>query len=304
MITLEPWVKLAVLLVETHDVLIQHMRIRAGASWFSNCCRDAVSIGSRVPGQVYNVVLDHNSLSWGTDEVIDVWYDAHDVTLSYNIISEGLYRSTNSDGPAGRGLLVGADTYNISIHHNFFAHNYQRNPMVSNKGVTDVVNNLVYHWVSRGASIQAEEHSPKVNMVNNKFISLNEGESFQPSKIEWYDVSVNTTGSEIPQIYFSGNFGHYRYSETQPEWALAGTGWKEPYRPELGFHAYARHAAPAVTTTDANSLPWFLFDKVGATLPSRDNIDTRVLEEMMSRTGFMPDCVEGCDLNARGWNWY
>lgn len=300
MLTLHPSVDGAVVAVKTHDVLIQHMRIRAGASDSPSCCRDAVVIGSEKAGQVYNVVLDHNSLSWATDEIIDIWFDSRDITLSRNIFSEGLHRSTNIDGPAGRGLLIGANAHSISIHHNLFAHNYERNPSVSSTGVTDIVNNVIYHWVSRGAQFSTKYGNNYVNLVKNVFIAHTDGKP-QPSAINWYDVSLDGDQGHELKVYFEGNFGYWRGKESDPEWSLAGVGWRKSYQPNMGLHTDVRHDAPPVTEFSVDQLEEVLMNDVGATLPIRDSVDARVIDEMRWRSGYMPDCVQDCELNARGW---
>ena len=36
----------------------------------------------------HHVVIDHSSVSWAVDENLSTWDDAHDVTFSWNIVSE------------------------------------------------------------------------------------------------------------------------------------------------------------------------------------------------------------------------
>ena len=52
--------------ITAHDVVVQHIRIRPGSAeqgWMSGWDEDGIStIGA------YNVIIDHCSLTWGTDE--------------------------------------------------------------------------------------------------------------------------------------------------------------------------------------------------------------------------------------------
>jgi len=305
MVTTESHVARSVVRVETHDVLIQFIRIRAGASDRVNCCRDALSIGSDKPGRVYNVVIDRNSLSWGTDEVVDIWYDAHNITFSYNIIAEGLHRSTNSEGPAGRGFLIGDQAHSVSVHHNFFAHNYQRNPMINSVGVVDVVNNLIYHWLSRGASVTAIEDDAEANFVGNMFISREPASGVeQPSSIQWYDISVSGSNGHEPSVYVRGNRGRWRQTDDEPEWSLMGTGYEDQYDPDRGWISYEPHDAPSVYEIPVLELEQHIATFAGAYLPRRDEADTRLLRDLETRSGHMPDCVQGCELSAGGWPEY
>lgn len=325
----------APLIVSTHDVLIQHLRIRAGSSTKPSCCRDSLSISNSKPGQVYNVVVDHNSISWGADENADIWYDSNNITISNNIISEGLFENGSNDkGPTSRGLLIGSkNSHSISIHHNLFAHNHQRNPLVAADGVVDVVNNLVYHWTSRAAAQDSRHVGLKVNWVKNKFIAKtnnryfvavknrlnvitnykfeilkNKFEEEQTSSVGWGDILL-TYKDHKPQAYFEGNIGFNRKNNNQPEWKIANTGYKERYKPDLNFHTTKRFNAPAITEVNANNLKKDLSNHVGASLPKRDVVDRRIIDQLHSNTGLIIDCVDPitdgsplqCKLNAGGW---
>lgn len=300
LLTTHPWEIGPVLHIETHDVLIQHMRIRAGASYLPSCCRDAIAIGSQTPGQVYNVVLDHNSLSWATDEILDIWYDSRDITVSYNIISEGIHNSTNTHGPAGRGMLVGDRAKNISIHHNLFAHAYERSPSLQGTGTVDLVNNVIYHGVSRQTQVTAKELPLNVNIVKNLYIARTDSQ-FQPTNTNWFDVLLRRTGSGKMKVYFEGNKSFWRDSDEKEEWALAGVDWNVKYEPAMGLHTDTRIYSPSVTEYPVSELESILQESVGAFLPTRDSVDLRILNELNWRTGKMPDCVQGCENNASGW---
>lgn len=295
--------------VKTHDVLIQHLRLRAGSSTKATCCRDGAGIGGR-DREVYNVVLDHNSISWGTDQIAHTWYDVHNVTISNNIISESLHdNGSNIKGPAGRGLIVGSNgAHSISIHHNFFAHSYQRNPLLKISGIADVVNNLVYHWVSRGGHQSSTYPGMKVNWVKNRYIELTDQRSrAQNSSLGWGDILLEKQDYPI-EVYFEGNIGHRRPTDDLPEWTIAMIDHNTPYQPELGYHSPVRFFAPPITEIPADALESSLPDTVGAYLPKRDEVDRRLLHELKTRTGKMPNCVsrddkpeKRCRNHAGGW---
>src|SRR5690554_961641 len=84
---------------DTHDVLIQHIRIRVGdANGGSDPInRDALDLAGG--SGVNNVVLDHVSASWALDEMVSVW-KGRNVTIRNSIISEALdeHRFAYSDG--------------------------------------------------------------------------------------------------------------------------------------------------------------------------------------------------------------
>jgi pectate lyase len=130
--------------IETHDVVIRHLRLRPGPSGEPSCCVDALGLmeGAR------NVIIDHVSLSWGVDELLGASEDASDFTVQWSILSEALHRSNHAkDDRHSRGLLVSTqEGGNVSIHHNLFAHNDGRNPEVALAyGIADIVNNVLYN---------------------------------------------------------------------------------------------------------------------------------------------------------------
>ena len=75
----------AVMLIETHDVVVRYLTIRAGPP----SPGDAMMIQASSNHDTYNVVIDHNSLSWGVGRDLATWYDVHDITIQWNIFSEG-----------------------------------------------------------------------------------------------------------------------------------------------------------------------------------------------------------------------
>ena len=300
--------------VSTHDVVIQHMRFRAGGSNRTSGNRDAASISNRVSGSVYNVVLDHISFSWGIDEIMDIWYDPHDLTISNSIFSEGLWDAGSSEsGPAGRGLIVGSEgAHSISLHHLFFAHSYQRNPLVKISGIADVVNLLVYHWISWGSAVTSDFDVGRANFVKNKYIAkTGHPDSTQNSSLGWGDFILSNSKHGL-DIYFEDNIGHNRPTNDLPQWQIANTFYKTPYDPNKGHHTNTRHPAPPITEIPVDQLEEELVKDVGATLPRRDSTDLRLIEELRTRTGILPNCVEQadrpgearCAVNVGGWPTY
>lgn len=307
------------MVIESHDILIQHLRLRAGTSLQQTCCRDALRIGSPVPGKVFNIVLDHNSLSWGTDQIANTWYDTNNVTLSYNLIAESLHdNGSNTSGPAGRGLLLGSkNSHSFSVHHNVIAHSYQRNPLLITNGVVDVVNNLVYHWVSRGGEQRSTYPGQRVNWVKNLYIARSRGllrrGVTQASSAGWGDILLNEGDHPMTDsVYLEGNIGMARRWLWQPEWKIANTDYSIPYDPKLNYLASSRFPAPVIAEEPASALIDTLLPIVGAIAPERDAVDRRVVEQIHRGSGIMPNCVaaddipgaEGerrCELNVGGW---
>ena len=154
--------------VNGHDVIIQHISIRSGD------CGGAPESGWEVDGLcttgTYNVVIDHCSFTWATDENLSASgprhkgadKTSHDITFSNNIISEGLYQSTHKKGIHSMGTLIHDYCRNIAIVGNLYSHNNERNPVLKPNAAAYVANNLIYN--PKNAAIHA--YWPVVEYIN------------------------------------------------------------------------------------------------------------------------------------------
>ena len=122
--------------ITAHDVIVQHIRIRpgsAGGEWMSGWDEDGIAtVGA------YNVIIDHCSLTWGTDENLSAsgprftgstpeeWRrgTSHNITFSNNISGESLAYSTHSKGEHSKGSLIHDNVTGLLIVGNLYAHNY------------------------------------------------------------------------------------------------------------------------------------------------------------------------------------
>ncbi|HST92917.1 MAG TPA: pectate lyase [Brevundimonas sp.] len=143
--------------ITTHDVIVQHLRIRpgsAGGEWMSGWDEDSIAtVGA------YNVIVDHCSLTWGTDENLSAsgprftgstpaeWRQgtSHDITFSNNLIGESLAYSTHSKGEHSKGSLIHDNVTGLLIVGNLYAHNYERSPLFKGGVHGIIANNLIYN---------------------------------------------------------------------------------------------------------------------------------------------------------------
>lgn len=147
------------LIVETHDVVVQHLAVRPGdegpegREW----APDALGVRRGSSGPVHDVVFEHCSATWSIDEnlstsgpadVEDPSLTAHDITLRHCLIAEALSNATHPKGEHSKGTLVHDGVRNVLIEGCVYAHNRERNPRFKG-GTTGVVRaNVMYNWGS------------------------------------------------------------------------------------------------------------------------------------------------------------
>lgn len=154
----------------TQNVIIRFIRFRLGDN-NSSGSNDALEVRNS-----NNIIIDHCSLSWGTDET-GTFYENSNFTLQWSIISEGLNRSIHDKGAHGFGGIWGG--HNASFHHNLLAHFTSRNPRfiysgihhnvtgsTGNQDVLDMRSNVIYNWQNQPVS---GGDSGTFNLVNNYF---------------------------------------------------------------------------------------------------------------------------------------
>ncbi|MBI5944533.1 MAG: hypothetical protein HY864_09205 [Chloroflexi bacterium] len=283
----------ALINIQTHDVLVRFLKLRAGPP----SAGDGMMIMADDAHDTYNVMIDHNSLSWAVNRNLATWYDVHEISIQWNIFSEGLDCSIHPKGCHSKGVLLGGyasdedkdepGAGNISFHHNLMAHNGERNPLVSTSGVTDVVNNVAYNPFGSFSHVDFQHQLTviPVNYVGNYFKA---GANTDPGN---YGIDIASPEILGAQIYVEGNIDPQRLSDAQP-----GVDMVDPdARP---YVVSARNPAAPVTSTSALEA----FDLVlagagaqaglacdGTFFTRRDAIDTRIVSEVRNGTGGIID---------------
>ena len=188
--------------ITADQVIIRYLRVRLGTKYGV----EADAMGAR---HCSNVIIDHCSISWATDENAS-FYNFKDATVQWCIISEALNSSVHHKGEHGYGGIWGGR--NVSFHHNLFAHNSSRNPRFDHpriywhddrmyyRGTVDFKNNVVYNWGMK-AIYGGEEGW--FNVEDNYF---RPGPATRHLDGEWLDISTSSTTSMIPgEFYIDDN---------------------------------------------------------------------------------------------------
>jgi hypothetical protein len=140
--------------IATHDVVIQHLRVRPGAAGQAIGWQpDGISSGTGT----YDFVVDHCSLTWAVDENLsasgsrfdgatpDEWRQStsHQVTFSHNIVAEGLAHATHEKGEHSKGSLIHDNVTGVLLYGNLYASNTERNPFFKGGARGVVANNWI-----------------------------------------------------------------------------------------------------------------------------------------------------------------
>lgn len=263
--------------VKTHDVVVRYLRIRPGDIDFGPPNKwddiDALTIGGNA-NEVYNIVLDHCSFSWAVDENVGIWGSPHDITIQYCIISEGLHISKHPGGGHSMGMLIGKKATNISVHHNLFAHNNDRNPHINGASKVDFRNNIIYN--PGGVAIDLTGRKGQmINLVNNYIIR-------GPATKITSNILLRDTLTKNPKLYVAGNIGVYG-KHPADNWLLV----KDVFHrvPDRSMQSDAPFSHPEVNTQVPSAAYDLVLQDVGATLPLRDAVDRKTIRDIIDRKG-------------------
>lgn len=253
--------------VNSHDVLIQHLRIRVGdnPSGPSPSSRDGIQI---LGPRSFNVILDHLSVSWGIDENVSTWGDVDGITIRNCIVSEALRNSLHKKGPHSMGMLIGDGANNIMIANNLLAHNVERNPIFKGGTSAIMVNNLFYN--------------PGANSFSTVTDDKESGPSYVSSIGNLFLKGPNTTAPVAMKIGKRAAPGTLYYHEDN-----LAPGMKL-FRDHFDFTALVDN--PPLSLRGLNALKGrdtesSVLLNAGARPAERDDVDARVVEEVRSRTG-------------------
>lgn len=268
--------------IKSHDVLVQHLRVRPGdlVDGPDKVSRDGLAMTGDAQGDtaVYNVVIDHCSFSWSTDENVSTWYrNVHDITLINSIVSEALRNAGHPKGNHSMGYLIGDYTQNTAVINNLFAHNENRNPLVQGDSSAFIANNIIYDFANEPIVFGGGNSSlpTRATVIGNDIIP-------GPATRRDYAVRVYGSISNGTRIFLSDNKFPGRTSDP---WSVAEVS--------VNFDVKATVAPVTLPVRmqirSAAELESTLLDSVGARPLDRDAVDRRIVTDVVARTGSLID---------------
>lgn len=283
--------------IATHDVIVRHLRVRPGTTGLGRMAgidHDAIS----TQGGAHDVIVDHCSLTWATDENLsasgprfdgatpDDWRRAtsHRITFSHNLIAEGLANATHAKGEHSKGSLIHDNVTDVLIVGNLYAHNHERSPLFKGGVRGIVVNNLIYDPGPRAAhyNLIAEEWGSQPHQTGRMALV---GNVLRAGPSTPADVALLMLGgSGDLELFAAGNLAVDRLGRELP---AVGRYTTAPARlitlPERPVWPAAAPILDAAAVQDA------VVREVGARPWDRDPVDSRILANVIEGRGGVID---------------
>jgi hypothetical protein len=280
--------------INANNVIVRFIRCRMGDE---AATEDDAMTGSHHDNSICsNIIIDHCSISWSTDEC-GSFYGNKNFSLQWCMLSESLRVSIHEKGTHGYGAIWGGQ--NALFAHNLLAHHDSRNPRFDHdyvstlKGPIDYINNVVYNWGSNssygGESANDNNTYRKINMVNNyyKYGPATGSHKYRianPTTSCSNCTSAMSTSTIVPgHFYVAGN---YVYGSS----SVTGTNWNG-IEPDDASYTSAIKSDTRFTTDAENDINMHAattaYEKVLNYVGDcyrRDTIDRRIVREAKTGT--------------------
>jgi len=246
------------------NIIVRYIRFRMGIKGDSG--KDAAGIANGS-----NMIFDHLSIGWGLDENFSISWDNKgtvptNITIQKSIIGQGVMVH------ACGGLIqtIGG----VTIFKNLYVDNKTRNPKV--KGLNQFVNNVVYNWGSGGGYILGgDSEGPSWGVIDNNYF-------VKGPDTNGTDAFVR--GNANFQVCHKGNILDYNLDgvlngEVAPDSVYGPVTIATTV--DSFTDAPQRHPDLNGVVSAAQAYAWVV-DSVGACIPSRDEVDKYMINDLTS----------------------
>lgn len=273
--------------IQTHDVIVQHIKVRPGEAGNEKKSGWEVD-GISTSNGAYNVIVDHCSITWSTDENLSAsgsrfkgssmeeWREntSHKIVFSNCLVAEGLSNSTHRKGEHSKGSLIHDNATDILIVGNLYADNMRRNPYCKGGTQVTILNNYIYNpgaaaihyglmkeewtgheWVTGKLVVSGNT----IEFANNTRNSVAGGSFHGPVEVFWQDNLL---------------LGKDKMTETKGDYISLK---EAPFWPE-GYEIQPTEKVKESVLKNAGAFPW-----------KRDGIDKRIIADIQAHAGKIID---------------
>lgn len=271
--------------IRASNVIVRYIRFRLGEKWGEDAFGGFSPKNSAGSGSlpIKNIMIDHCSVSYGCDETLSI-YDIENLTVQWCIISESL----NKEGHGFGGIMGG---WGASLHHTMFAHHKSRSPRFCgaryqfnlDRELVDMRYNVIYN---AGHSYGGE--GGHQNLINN-YYKRGESDFCNPSQPNPSETDKEFVGCIYDSIkslwYVEGNYVYGNPAQTGNNW----NGGVNLSYPKLNLRIYSPLPSAYIGKDETAEEAFVnVCNGAGATLPKRDPVDKRVVNDALNNTGKVP----------------
>ena len=283
------------------DIIVRNIRFRVGAH-LADGSDTMTQDGLEIADNSERVIIDHCSVSWGTDENLSA-YAIKDVTIQNSIVAEALNQSIHSKGEHSYAAIWGG--VNLTVHHNIIASHKSRNPKIGtsetvamtagykdSETLVDIRNNIFYNWGDKAG--YGAENGANVNIINNYYKPGPATPAEKRARIFEFSPGNKYQKGWSGAVYANGNYIADNGADAK---AVNADNWQIERGSGIylgaGVEKYEKLEAPnetyindyPITTTDAQEAYEYVMANAGARLPKLDIVDERILADVANGTG-------------------
>lgn len=239
------------------DIVLRYMRFRPhGAD-----AGDSLQLTN-----VQNVIVDHISAAFGTNNIISV-LNSSNVTVQWSVLADSLNQTNALTG--GSEVRYGAGE--VTLHHNLYVNNYSASPRIGDDITLDFVNNVIFNWGAfAGLSTNDNLDNPG-GFTNYLNYAANYAIAWTNSiftNVAFYGGSTNTWIFQTDNVI-----------DTNLNFILDGadTSWG------MFSNQFTEFSAPFIINPTAPDKAFIAYEKVldfaGTALGLRDGMDRGIVQE-------------------------
>ena len=274
--------------IRASNVIVRYITIRMGGYQIENdgTESDCMRIKNFGGGTISNIIIDHCSLSWATDEIFSIGgmggaadSRIENVSFTHNIVGE----ATNV---SGYNILYGVRSYNITFYGNYLSSARERSPLNGygdNGESSEWINNIVYGFES-GSVVT---YGTNYDLLGNIY----KGFANNDPDYEVVGASANGSSNSINDgsFYARDNYKINAHNKSLFNAAATTRINNTPNR----FFTNSKITNWASTINDIETL--VLSNKNGNSI-FRDAVDTRLINNYFNDTGAIWNGIDPSEL--------